>query len=437
MEWWASLSLIVGGLMFILLLGFPVAFGFLLTDFIFTAFFMGTSGLQLLNLQIYASLSSFVLSPAPMFILMGELMFRSNLANETLDVLDRWLSWVPGRLSVLAAVSGTMFAATSGSSLANTAMLGTVLVPEMRKRGYSTSMSVGPIIGVGGLAMLIPPSALAVIYASVAQISVGQVLMGGVIPGVLLGGIFCAFIILCAVVNPSCAPNFHTERTPLSRKLILTGKYLVPVGIIIFSVLGLIFLGVATPTEAAALGALATLVVNIAMGRFNWKMLSAAMKGSIEVTAMVLMIVAASKTFSSVLAFTNATDGMVELVTKLDISPILVIIAMQVIVVVLGCLMDPVSIMLITIPIFMPIITTLGFDPIWFAVIMLVNLEMGNMSPPFGMLIFVMQGVTPKDVTYEQIVWATVPYMLFDVLVIAMIMVWPQIALWLPRMLGA
>ena len=209
-----------------------------------------------------------------------------------------------------------------------------------------------------------------------------------------------------------------------------------PVGIIIFSVLGLIFLGVATPTEAAALGALATLLVNIGMGRFNWRMLSASMKGSLEVTAMVLMIVAASKTFSSVLAFTNATDGMVELVTKLDIAPILVIIAMQIIVVVLGCLMDPVSIMLITIPIFMPIVTALNFDPIWFAVIMMVNLEMGNMTPPFGMLIFVMQGVTPKDVTYEQIVRATVPYMLFDILVMAMIMVWPQIALWLPRMLG-
>jgi len=436
MEWWGSLSLIVGILVFILLLGFPVAFAFLLTDIVFTAYLMGSSGLQVLTLQVYASLASFVLSPAPMFILMGELMFHSNLAKDTLDVLDRWLSWIPGRLSILAAVSGTIFAATSGSSLANTAMLGTVLVPEMKKRGYSTFMSVGPIIGVGGLAMLIPPSALAVIFASVAQISVGQVLMGGVIPGVLLGGIFCAFIILCAVIKPSCAPNYHTQATPLSTKLILTVKYIVPVGIIIFSVLGLIFLGVATPTEAAALGALATLIVNVFMGRFNWKMLKASMKGSLEVTAMVLMIVAASKTFSTVLAFTNATDGMVEVVKGFTVHPLVILVAMQAIVVILGCLMDPVSIMLITLPLFMPIVNVLGFDPIWFAVIMLVNLEMGNMSPPFGMLIFVMQGVTSKDVTYEQIAWATVPYMLFDILVMAIIIVWPQIALWLPRVLG-
>jgi len=437
MEWWASLSLIVGCLIFILLLGFPVAFAFLLTDIVFTSYLMGTSGLQVLTLQVYASLASFVLSPVPMFILMGELMFHSNLAKDTLDVLDRWLSRIPGRLSILAAVSGTIFAATSGSSLANTAMLGTVLLPEMRKRGYSIFMSVGPIIGVGGLAMLIPPSALAVIFASIAQISVGQVLMGGVVPGVMLGAIFCVFIVLCAVIKPSCAPNFHTEPTPLSRKLILTFKYLVPVGIIIFSVLGLIFLGVATPTEAAALGALATLIVNIFMGRFNSRMLKASMKGSLEVTAMVLMIVAASKTFSTVLAFTNATDGMVEVVKGLAVHPIVILLAMQVIVVILGCLMDPVSIMLITLPLFMPIVTALGFDSIWFAVIMLVNLEMGNMTPPFGMLIFVMQGVAPKDVTYEKIVWATVPYMLFDVLIMVMIFVWPQIALWLPTYVGS
>ena len=437
MEWWASLSLIVGCLIFILLLGFPVAFAFLLTDIVFTSYLMGTSGLQVLTLQVYASLASFVLSPVPMFILMGELMFHSNLAKDTLDVLDRWLSRIPGRLSILAAVSGTIFAATSGSSLANTAMLGTVLLPEMRKRGYSVFMSVGPIIGVGGLAMLIPPSALAVIFASIAQISVGQVLMGGVVPGVMLGAIFCVFIVVCAMIKPSCAPNFHTEPTPFSRKLILTFKYLVPVGIIIFSVLGLIFLGVATPTEAAALGALATLIVNIFMGRFNSRMLKASMKGSLEVTAMVLMIVAASKTFSTVLAFTNATDGMVEVVKELAVHPLVILVAMQVIVVILGCLMDPVSIMLITLPLFMPIVTALGFDPIWFAVIMLVNLEMGNMTPPFGMLIFVMQGVAPKDVTYEKIVWATVPYMLFDVLIMVIMFVWPQIALWLPTYVGS
>jgi tripartite ATP-independent transporter DctM subunit len=436
MEWWGVLSTLIGTLIVILLMGFPVAFAFLLTDVIFTIYLMGFSGLQVLTLQVYTSIASFVLSPAPMFILMGEFMFHTNLANDTLDCLDRWLHRLPGRLGVLAAVSGTIFAATSGSSMANTAMLGTVLIPEMRKRGYSTFMSVGPIIGAGGLAILIPPSALSVIFASIAQVSVSGVLIGGVIPGVMLGAMFCVFIISCAVIKPSCAPSYHTEPTPFVQKAALTFKYLVPVGFIIFAVLGMMFLGLATPTEAAALGALATIIVAVAMGRFSFKMLRASVMGTLEVTVMVFMIVVASKTFSSILAFTNATDGMAAMITSLEVNRYVILIAMQVIVGILGCLMDPVSIMMVTLPIFMPIINSLGFNPIWFAVMMMVNLEMGNITPPFGMLLFVMQGVTRGEISFYDIVKAAAPYMLFDIIIIAAIMIFPGIALWLPSLVG-
>jgi tripartite ATP-independent transporter DctM subunit len=436
MEWWGVLSTLIGTLIVILLMGFPVAFAFLLTDVIFTIYLMGFSGLQVLTLQVYTSIASFVLSPAPMFILMGEFMFHTNLANDTLDCLDRWLHRLPGRLGVLAAVSGTIFAATSGSSMANTAMLGTVLIPEMRKRGYSTFMSVGPIIGAGGLAILIPPSALSVIFASIAQVSVSGVLIGGVIPGVMLGAMFCVFIISCAVIKPSCAPSYHTEPTPFVEKAALTFKYLVPVGFIIFAVLGMMFLGLATPTEAAALGALATIIVAVAMGRFSFKMLKASVMGTLEVTVMVFMIVVASKTFSSILAFTNATDGMAAMITSLEVNRYVILIAMQVIVGILGCLMDPVSIMMVTLPIFMPIINSLGFNPIWFAVMMMVNLEMGNITPPFGMLLFVMQGVTRGEISFYDIVKAAAPYMLFDIIIIAAIMIFPGIALWLPSLVG-
>jgi len=437
MEWWAVLLLFVGGLVFLLLFGFPIAFSFLLMDFISIAFFMGPAGLKHLTLHIYTSLSTFVLSPIPLFIFMGELMFHSNLAYETIDVLDRWLGRLPGRLSLLAAVSGTMFAATSGSTMANTAMLGTVLLPEMRKRGYSVSMSVGPIIGVGGIAMLIPPSALAVVLASIAQVSVAGILMGGVIPGVILGGMFSSYIITYAWLRPSSAPRFKTDPTPLGTKLFLTAKYLLPVAFIIFMVLGLIILGIATPTEAAATGAAATMLVNIVYGRFNRKMLTASLKGSLEVTVMVFMIIAASKTFSSILAFSGATTGLVNMVQGLNVHPLLILLGMMLIVALMGCFMETVSIMMICLPVFMPISNVLGFDPIWFGVLMLINLEMGQMTPPFGMLIFVMQGVTPSDVTYEKIVWSSVPYILFDIIVIAMIVAWPKVALWLPRLVGA
>ena len=208
----------VGGLIVFLLAGFPVAFSFLLMDVLGILVFMGVPGLKNVTLGIFSSLSIFTITPVPLFILMGELMFHSHVADIALDIMDRWLGRVPGRLGVLAAVSGTIFAATSGSTMANTAMLGTILLPEMRKRGYSVSMSVGPIIGSGGLAMLIPPSALAVILASIAGISVGGLLMAGVIPGVLLGAIFAAYIILRAWHQPFLRTELCGPSDPPSGK---------------------------------------------------------------------------------------------------------------------------------------------------------------------------------------------------------------------------
>ncbi len=432
MEWWQILIFFLGGLVVFLLSGFPIAFSFFFMNILGMLVFMGVEGLQQTTLHISSSLATFTLSPIPMFIIMGELLFHSRIADDTLNILDRWMGRVPGRLGLLASVSGTVFAATSGSSMANTAMLGTALLPEMRARGYSKSMSVGPIIGVGGLAMLIPPSSLAVVLASIGQISVGGLLMAGVIPGILLGFMIGLFIVISAWVKPSLAPPYATSKTSLGEKLFLTVKYFLPVCFIIFMVIGLIIMGLATPTEAAASGAIATLIVTIVYGRFSWAMFSKAMKGSLEITVMILMIIAASKTFSSILAFTGATSGLLNIVRDLDVHPLLVLLVMQLILAFMGCFMEAISIMMICLPVFMPIANMLGFDPVWFGVLMLINLEMGQMTPPFGMLLFVMKAVAPKDITLEDIMLASVPYVLFDIIVIAMIIIWPEIALWLP-----
>jgi tripartite ATP-independent transporter DctM subunit len=427
----------LGGLVFLLLAKFPVAFAFLLMDVLGIWVFMGSAGLENVTLGIFSSLAIFTITPVPLFILMGELMYQSHVADVTLDVLDRWLGRVPGRLSLLAATSGTIFAATSGSTMANTAMLGTVLLPEMRKRGYSISMSVGPIIGVGGLAMLIPPSALAVILASIGGISVGGLLMAGVIPGILLGAMFCTYIILKAWLKPSCAPPYAVPPTPLGEKLVLTVKHLVPVAFIIFAVIGVIIMGLATPTEAAASGTIATFIVTLVYRRFNWNVLKASLKGTMEIWVMVFMIIAGSSTFSNILAYTGASKGLLGLVEGLQIHPILILIGMQVIIGFMGCFMDSISIMMICLPVFMPISTALGFDPLWFGVLMLINIEMGQMTPPFGMLLFVMKGVASEDVTIEKIMWASIPYIIFDIIVMAMIIAWPGLALWLPGFLKA
>jgi tripartite ATP-independent transporter DctM subunit len=437
MEWWMVLVFFLGGLIVLLLTRFPVAFAFLLMDVLGILVFMGSAGLKNITLGIFSSLCTFTITPVPLFILMGELMYHSHVADIALDIMDRWLGRVPGRLGVLAAVSGTIFAATSGSTMANTAMLGTVLLPEMRKRGYSVSMSVGPILGSGGLAMLIPPSALAVILASIGGISVGGLLMAGVIPGVILGTFFSAYIILMAWLKPSCAPPYAVPPTPFWERMALTVTHLIPIAFIIFAVIGVIILGLATPTEAAASGTIATFVVTLIYRRFNWHVLKASLKGSIEIWVMVFMIIAGSSTFSMILAYTGASRGLLGLVENLSVHPILIVIGMQIIIAFMGCFMDGVSIMMICLPVFMPISTALGFDAIWFGVLFLINIEMGQLTPPFGMLLFVMKGVAPEDVKMEEIIWAAIPYMIFDMLIMAIIMVWPSIALWLPSFLKA
>jgi tripartite ATP-independent transporter DctM subunit len=434
MEWWAVLIFFIVGLVLILLSGFPIAFGFLLMDLLGIMLFMGPLGLKQVPLHVYSSISTFVLAPIPMFVFMGELMFHSRIAYNTIDVVDKWLVKVPGRLSLLAAASGTLFAATSGSTIANTAMLGTVLLPEMKNRGYKTPMSVGPIIGIGGVAMLIPPSILAVVLGSIGQISVGDILVGGTIPGLLMGFLYVTYIIGRCVLNPSLAPRYEVSQASLQEKIMGTVKYILPMGFIIFMVLGLMLLGVAAPSEAAATGAVATLLVCLLYGRLNWSMLKASLIGTVEISVMVLMIIAASKTFSSILAFTGATRGLLNVIQGLEVHPLLILIGMQLTVFVFGTFMETVSIMMICIPFFMPIVTALGFDPVWFGILMLINLEMGMTTPPFGMMLFVMKGVAPPEITIKEICYAALPFILCDMVAMALIIIWPQLALWLPSL---
>lgn len=423
------------GLVILLASGFPIAFAFLMINLLGSLYFIGPNGLQQMTLQIFSSLSTFALTPIPLFILMGELMFHSGIANKTIDVMDKWLGRLPGRLSLLATGAGVLFAALSGSTLANTAMLGTVLLPEMEKRGYKTPMSVGPIIGVGGLAMLIPPSSLAVVLASIGHISVSKILVGGVVPGLLLGVMIALYVIGRCLLDPSLAPRYEMETSSFREKVVGTVKYVLPLGVIIFMVLGFMLLGIATPTEAASSGAIGTVLVTIFYRQLSWKMLKASVIGTLEITVMVFMIIAGSNSFSSLLAYTGATRGLLALVEGLNVAPIIILIGMQAIVFGLGCLMETVSIMMICMPIFMPIIQILGFDPVWFGVIMLVNFETGFITPPFGMLLFVMKGVAPH-LSMKEIVYAGLPFVVIELIAMALLIAFPMLVLWLPGIMG-
>lgn len=433
MEWWHIIVFLIGGLLFFLAMGLPVAFCFLLINFIGAYLFMGGErGLTLATQQIFSSLTSFTLAPIPLFIFMGELMLHSGVAARTLDVIDKWIGRLPGRLSLIVIAGGTLFSTLSGSTIANTAMLAETMAPEMRARGYKKPMILGPIVGVGGLAMLIPPSALAVVYASIAQISVGKVLIGGAIPGVLLGIFYLAYVILRSYLQPSVAPAYDVEVHSLSEKISEFLKYVLPLGFIFFMVLGVIFLGVATPTEAAATGALSSMILAGIYRGLNAKILKKALTGTLRVTVMVFMIISASQTFSAILAFTGATNAMVKAVSGFPLPPIATIMMMMLVLLILGTFMEQVSMMMIAVPIFMPITESFGYDPIWFALLVLLNIEMGMSTPPFGMLLFVMKGSSPPGTSLQEIITASVPFLGCDLLLLILILIFPSIVLFLP-----
>jgi tripartite ATP-independent transporter DctM subunit len=436
LEWWTVILFLIGGLLFLLALGLPIAFCFLLVNFIGAFFFMGgAKGLGLATQQIFTSLTSFTLSPIPLFILMGEVMLHSGMAIRTLDVLDKWVGRFPGRLSLIVIAGGTLFSTLSGSTIANTAMLGETMLPEMTARGYKKPMTLGPIVGVGGLAMLIPPSALAVVYASLAQISVGKVLIAGAIPGLMLGGFYASYVMVRCFLDSSLAPAYDVEPHSFSEKILGVVKYVLPLGIIFFLVLGVIFLGVATPTEAAATGALGSLILAAVFKRLNIEVLKKSLAGTLHVTVMAFMIIAASKTYSCILAYTGATRELVQFVTNLEMPGLLSIVFMMLILMVLGTFMEQVSMMMITIPIFIPVILGLGFNPIWFAVLMLLNLEMAMSTPPFGILLFVMKGSAPPGTRIGEICIAALPFLGCDLIVMILIIAFPSIALYLPNLM--
>jgi tripartite ATP-independent transporter DctM subunit len=436
-EWWHIILLLFAGMVIFLLTGLPVAFSFLVVNMAAAYFFLGgVPGLMTTATGIFSSITTFTLLPVPFFIFMGELIFHSGVGLQAINVIDKWLGRLRGRLSLISVVTGVIFAALSGSTIANTALLGTVLLPEMRKKGYSKTLSLGPIMGVGGIAMLIPPSALAVVLASLAQIDVARLLIAGVLPGVLMGFLCTSYILIACLINPRLAPAYDVPHTPFWEKMAVTMRDFVPLIFIVFMVVGVIFIGVATPTEAAATGTFGAFVLALVYGRINFQVMKNSVYGTIKVTIMIFMIILASTTYSEILAFTGAARGLVEFVVSQQIHSIVIIIMVMVAILILGCFMETVSIMMITLPIFMPIISALGYNPIWFGVLMMVNLEMGMLTPPFGMLCFVMKGIAPSDINMSDIWKAVIPFVLVDMTGIAILMAIPAISLVLPNLMG-
>ncbi len=436
MEWWVLLCFFFGGLAILLLSGLPVAFAFMLVNLVSVYFLWGgATGAQQLILSIDSSVSSFVLVPLPMFILMGTVMFHSGVAYRLIDVLDQWLGQIAGRLAVLAIGVGALFATLTGVAMGSVAMLGSTLAPDMERRGYAKSMTLGPILASGSLAILIPPSALAVIVASLGRFSVGGLLVGIIIPGILLAIIYAAYVIIRCKLNPSLAPPYTVEPTPIGQRIRDTFYYVLPPVSIVFLVIGAIFGGIATPTEAAAVGALLSIVVAGLYGKLSWPVIKNAVGAATSISVMVLVILTGSAAFSQLLSFSGVTPAITKFATGAALDAIVILILMQLTVLILGMFIEQISIVMVTLPIFMPIVIAMGWDPVWFGAILVLNLEMATISPPFGMSLFVMKGVASAETTMNDIYKAAIPFVGLNLIVMAAMIAFPDIVLWLPGLM--
>jgi tripartite ATP-independent transporter DctM subunit len=408
----------------------PVAIAFLFLDIVGLLLLFGPKGLSVLAESILDSVANYNLSPIPLFILLGEILFRSRAVDVCFNAMDKWVGSVKARLHIVTIIFSVLFGAISGAAMATVAILGSLVLPEMIKRGYDRRLSLGVCMAGSTLDPLIPPSVLAVLVASLANVSVAKLLIAGVGPGLLMGFVYMAYIVLRMWLNPELAPSYKVHSS-LKEKL-TSLLQLLPFLVLIFLVIGLILLGIATPTESAATGVVGSFIVALMYGHLDVKLLRDSLVATVKITAMILIILSSSKAYSQILAISGAAREMVAAVTELQLGSMGMLIVMQGIVFVLGCFLDQYAIMMITIPIYVPVIEVLGLDPLWFWCLFLINMTLGGVTPPFGYLLFVLKSVA-RDSDLEDIFRGAIPFVVMMILGIILIAIFPGIAVWLPN----
>ena len=436
MEWYFALSMLLGCVLVLMIVGAPIAIAFFAANILGTYIFLrGDVGLSLMPMEYVFSISKYSLVPVALFILMGEILFQTGVAFRSISAIDRLISGVPGRLCMVSVAGGTVFSSLSGSTIANTAILGNLLLPDMIKRGYEEKMAMGPIMAVGGIAMLIPPSALAVLLASLAERSISELLIAGILPGVVMAALFVLYIYIRCRLNPSLVPPVEkTEHTGWERWKPFVFDVL-PLFTIFVVVVGSIFARIAAPEEAAALGCIAAVIISAIYGQLNRTNLMKALRETAKVNGMLLFIIAGSLTFAQVLQVSGATSGVLQAISAIEFDRVTAMLTMMLVLLFLGCFMDQISMILLTLPFFLPISETLGIHPTWLMVMMLIAMEISLLTPPFGLLLFVMRGVAPKYIGLGKIYLAAVPFVLIELAVMVSLALFPAAALWLPSLL--
>ncbi|MDX1808204.1 MAG: TRAP transporter large permease subunit [Sulfurospirillaceae bacterium] len=384
---------------------------------------------DLLSSSLYDSLNSWSLAALPMFILMGELLYKSSISSKLFNGLIPWLNKVPGRLLHINVAACSLFAAVSGSSAATTATVGKITLAELKKRGYSKSLAIGSLAGSGTLGFLIPPSLIMIIYGVLSNVSIGQLFIAGIFPGLLLASSYAIYIMIAASIKKDAVP-VEDEKITWQDK-VNSLKDLAPIIFLITLVLGSIYAGFATPTEAAALGVLGSMLLGFYFKSLDFEVFKTAILNSIKTTVMISFIIAGAGFLSQVVGFLGIATALSEYIASLHLSPYMLIFVVGIMYMILGMMLDGISMVVMTLPIVLPIITLAGFDPLWFGIFLVFMVELSQITPPVGFSLFVIQSISGEKIDY--ILKATFPFFVIMILVVVLVTAFPEIAFYLPR----
>jgi C4-dicarboxylate transporter, DctM subunit len=431
-----SLDLLSILLVFLLILfiglGTPIAFalGFLgLTGIV--AFLSPGNLYQIAEIAAATGTNLFMIT-LPLFILMAEVVSFSGVGDDMYTAAHHWFSWLPGGLAISSIATCTGFAAICGSSPATAATIGLISIPEMIKRGYNRYLAVGSIAAGGTLGILIPPSITMVLYGVITEVSVGKLFIAGIIPGIVLAAILSTAIAVAVKLKPELAPRIESVTW---KQRFASLKRIWAFLLIALSIIGTIYTGIATPTESAAIGATFSIIVAFLYRRMGIRALHGAIVRAAAVTAMIMFMVIGGNTLAFLLSTLAIPQYVTELITSLDVSRWTIMIIINIILLIMGCLLDPMAILVISLPILFPIVTKLGFDPVWFGIIVTINVEVGMITPPVGLNLFILKGAVP-DISMKDIVIGSLPFVFLLILGLVVVMVFPSLATWLPGKMG-
>lgn len=428
-------ALLFSSMIVMLLTGLPVAFCMGGLAVLFGWLLWGMDTLVTVPMTIYNNIDTIVLIALPLFIFMGMMLERSGIAEDLYKMMFLWIGAIPGGLAIGTVLICTIFAAMTGITGAATVSMGLIALPSMLKRGYNAQLSMGCIMAGGALGPLIPPSVIMILYGFLTQESVGRLFAGGILPGLLLSFLFIVYILIRCKINPSLGPVISLEETvTLKYKLSSIRAIILPI-LLIIAVLGAIFSGIATPTEAAAVGAIGSILCAFMHRTLSRKALKEACYRTINLTGMVMWIVIGATAFTTVYIGMGAPKLIEDIVMSIDIEPLVVMIVIQLSFFLLGMILDPTGIMMICAPVYVPIIRALGFDAVWFGVLFVINMEMAYLTPPYGFNLFYMKGVAPEGITMTDIYKSVWPFVALQGLGLVLCMLIPEIILLIPNLL--